>query len=152
MGTEMRFPTNFNSHLEWEDTRFTDRCLQGILNKENPGEFFTEYIQTREGDHWGVKSPFALPFVSTFKTAAERLGHEVKIITAERPYYDTVRSLRSQISDDETFKFARTLQYRLSGSRHVVHSDLTIDITETWLSHETVNEKLAALIGVNTWA
>lgn len=149
MGTEMRFPTNWNSHLEWEDTRFTDRVLQGVIDKENPREFFTEYIKSREGDLFGVKSPFALPFVRTFKTAAQRLGHEVKIITTKRSYYDTVNSLREQISDDETFQFARTLQYRLAGHTRHVHSDLEVPITETWLSPDTVTEKLANLIGVH---
>ena len=152
MGTEMRFPIHPKAHLEFEDTRFTDTCLQGALSQVNPGEFFTEYIQSRDGDRWGVKSPFALPYIRTFKTAAERLGHEVKIITTERPYYDTIKSLREQIADDETFKFARTLQYRLAGYQHRFHADLVVDIKESWLDPQGVHDKLAELIGADTWA
>jgi hypothetical protein len=148
-GTEMRFPTNWDSHLEWEDTRFTDRCLQGALRQEHLGEFFKEYIQSREGDLWGVKSPFALPYVRTFKTAAQWLGHEVRTIVTERPYYETVKSLREQITDDEAFKFARTLQYKLLGHLEHVPSDLTVSIKDSWLDPQGVRDKLERMVIVS---
>jgi hypothetical protein len=153
MGTEMRFPSHPKAHLEWEDTEFTDRCLQGVLRDvENLGDFFHEYIQKREGELWGVKSPFLYPYLSMFKTAAQRLGHEVKIITTVRPYYDTVNSLREQIGDNESFVFARTLQYKLAGYRRHAPADLVVDIKDTWLDPEGVRNQLAQLIGVNIWA
>lgn len=150
MGTQMRFPHNDKGHFDWEDIEFTDACLHAVIGKKNPGEFFTEYIQKRNVDVFGVKSPFALPYVRTFRIAAQRLGHEVKVITTARPYYDTIRSLRQQLPDDSTFKFACTIQGKLEGSWHG-RADLTVDINETWLSPSSVREKVANLIGVDTW-
>jgi hypothetical protein len=151
MGTQMRFPHNSRGQFDWEDIEFTDTCLQGIINNENPREFFAEYIQKRKGDIFGVKSPFVLPFIRTFRTAANRLGHEVKVITTARPYYDTIHSLRQQLPDDDTFRFVCSIQHRLEGCWRG-RPDLTIDINETWLSPTSVREKLANLIGVDTWA
>jgi hypothetical protein len=150
MGTEMRFPTTAKNHLEWEDTRFTDACFKQLIKKHQDsgqiGAFFREYIPSREGESWGCKSPFALPYANTFKIAAERLGHEVKIITTYRPTYDTIHSLRELTEDDDLFYTIRAVQEKLIGNLNTVHTDLQIDIKDTWLSPTSVRESLAQLI------
>ncbi len=150
MGTEMRFPLCKENHLEWEDTKFTDGCFHQLIKKhQNSGQigsFFREYIPSREGESWGVKSPFALPYAETFKITAERLGHQVKIITTHRPIYDTIHSLRNLTEDDKLFHMAREVQEKLIGYLNHIPSDLTIDIKDTWLSPTTVRDNLAQLI------
>lgn len=150
MGTEMRFPSNEKNHLEWEDTKFTDFFFQQAVNKVKDsgkiGDFLREYIPSREGEIWGVKSPFALPFVETFKTAAERLGHKVKIIKTHRPIYDTISSLRRLTDNDDVFYMVRTVQEKLIRCLNQVHADLTIDIKDSWLAPTDVRDRLAKLI------
>lgn len=148
MGETMRFPPG-KAQFDFEDIPFTDFFFQQVVSTVRDsgkiGDFLREYIPNR-GDVFGVKSPFVLPFVETFKTAAERLGHEVKVIKTYRPIYDTIHSLRNLIKDDHVFCTVRAIQEKLINCCDSSHVDLTIDIKETWLSPTDVRERLAQLI------
>ena len=151
MGTQMRFPVSPKAHLEWEDTVFTDAMYSSLLKNTDPSEFMREYIGSRERGTWGVKSPFLLPFVSTFISIAAEFDEEVKFILTKRSYSDTLVSLNTQFGyfeDESLTKHAKEIQQKLLMHWDIASkkADLIVDIEETWNSPERVKEKLLELI------
>ena len=144
MGTLMRFP--INGQDDWEDVEFTDMMLARLSGADlsEKDDFLCrvrQYEQDRRGPHtWGVKSPFALAFVEDIREAVE---DEVKVILTTRPVKDTYASVKKyeHIVDLTGFQ-DQLFQSFLDG----VKSDLTIDISESWTSPDTVETKLRNLI------
>jgi uridine kinase len=98
MGTLMRFPLqNDYAHLEWEDEMFSSNLLAHLLTESfDIDHFFRDYISSRQGEVWGAKSPFLLPYIDEFVEAGEDAGHEVRIVQTAREIDQTIESLKRQ--------------------------------------------------------
>ena len=71
MGTSMRFPfPNPKGQIDFEDIEFTDMMFQrlmgtDLLSEDQFVQRIQDYEESRLEKLWGVKSPFALPFINT---------------------------------------------------------------------------------------
>ncbi len=147
MGTVMRFPlSQSNGQEDWEDVAFTDLMVNraGQLDTRDRKAFLADirlYADRRQKEHsiWGMKSPFALPFV---KDIREVLGDDLRVVLTSRNLTQTYDSLRKQLCLPGIEVLQDVLLEALPG----VKSDIVIDIEESWNSPETVEQKLKALI------
>jgi hypothetical protein len=163
MGEHMRFPAMGPlSHPEWEDEPLSSslaKRLTGQMKPESIRGIFKQYISGRVAVHgalWGVKSPFLLPYMDQWRTAADEVGSgEVIVITTERPYADTVKSLEAQsdymLDPDRTefMEFLMSLQERLATARDELKANCTIDIGDTWAWPRSVAARLASVAGIS---
>ena len=98
MGTYMRMPTaNRHAHCEWEDVSFTEPLYAKLIGADGHlPAFFHDYIKRRSiPAPWGVKSPFALPFIGLLADACKGLGESLTVIVSTREYADTIKSLEA---------------------------------------------------------
>lgn len=144
MGTTMRFPqAKANGQDDWEDIEFTDMMLNRLMgiddsDREDFGLRVKQYELSRDGvPVWGVKSPFALPYVTALREAFEDV---VKVVMTTRDIEQVYRSL------DQQQLGLREIQYQLHSFIDKVSPDLVIDIEESWHSPSTVEQKLQELI------
>lgn len=144
MGTEMRFP--INGQEDWEDVIFTDKMLARLdgrdsTNKKEFIRWLRQYEKARNVvKNWGVKSPFALPFIEDIRKA---FCGELKVILTSRNEADMYASLYRQPVDKLRLL---DLQNQLQTALANVKFDLIIDITESWNNPEAVKIKLQELI------
>lgn len=151
MGTQMRFPHSADAYLEWEDVEFTDKLLYTLLGVhplDQLGPFFMSYVAKRGDGLWGVKSPFLIPYIRMFERACQLEGHQFKLISTERPYHDTIASLRHQFDDDEAFKFAKRIQDKLEMSYRFLktQSNLNITLEDLHVNHSKVDQDITEFI------
>lgn len=143
MGTAMRFPqAQPNGQEDWEDIEFTDFMLNAIIGHNSDDdvlEFMEYYIEKRNainGYLWGVKSPFALPYVQLIRAASDR----VKVIRTTRDTDDTIASLAEQTDLADVLE----IQNILMESRPFV-PNMQIDLSESLDRPEYVKRKLLDL-------
>jgi hypothetical protein len=144
MGTAMRFPlAQENGQDDWEDIAFTDMMLDHLTQKVDKPifEHISGYVTWRRqgSEIWGMKSPFALPFVDAIRNAIE---DEVKVVLCTRAIHETYDSLKAQTSEP----FLIHVQDLLLESLDKVKCDLVIDHSEHSDSPDGVKAKLEALI------
>ncbi len=102
MGTYLRFPIQGDSgDFEWEDAALADPLVAEIAEPndlDRPHRIIDDYVKHRKrvanGKPWGVKTPFLLPFLDHLKSACEEIDEPLVLVLTDRPYADTVRSLR----------------------------------------------------------
>lgn len=152
MGTEMRFPpARETGQDDWEDIKFTDLMLNHLMELDllNNSEFSSEILSYEQGRVretggevpvlWGVKSPFALPYIYTIKEAVD---DEVKVVMTTRDIEDTYKSIKVQTD----LKLMKRIQDSLVEFNDTSKADLVIEIEESWSSPESVKLKLEQLI------
>lgn len=155
MGSELRFSfPGPGGQLDYEDIIFTDKCLATIKGEADIGDlhsFFQNYARDRREQGytiWGVKSPFVLPYVDLFK---RMVGEPVKVIRTIRNVEATYKSLERQVGTMEKQLDVNGILSQMTRVQDMlrtctVDADLTIDITESWTSPESVRDKLIELI------
>ena len=106
MGGYMRFPTqNPLSHMEWEDAQIADPLMLHMLDEEKALDVeacLEGYIRLRrqqaDGEPWGVKTPYLLPFVGELRQACDRLSEKLTLIVTSRDVDAAAESIHRQLS------------------------------------------------------
>lgn len=156
MGSLMQFPAG-DADPDWEDVAFTTTLANGLLAGEKDcRSFFSAYIRARGHGRWGVKSPFALPFVAQFFGAAKDGGHAVRLFLTSRSEHEAKQSLDAKLAHVESAvaERVRGLQRTLAESWQAAHavSDAVFDCDESRKSPDLVRGRLCGLVGGASWA
>jgi hypothetical protein len=145
MGTYMRFP--INGQEDWEDVEFTDmmymRLMGGDATSDDEFEDVLRSYEARRADGldvWGIKSPFALPFVENIRAA---FSGELKVVLTRRSSIGIHTSLSQQPGDTAHLI---NVQNKLIPLPRQTKFDLSINITESWNSPDKVRAKLLEMI------
>ena len=161
MGEHMRFPMlSKASHLEWEDSPFSDMLMFAIKDKwetERVRGLLAAYIKKRtdrHGELWGVKSPYLMPFIGDLQAIADSMGVDMSLVMTHRSHADISKSIRRQVSHLGVEDKAATMEI-LFGFQSQLKTyigqwvpDLTIDIEDTKRSPRDVARKLSHLVGI----
>ncbi len=149
MGTVMRFPSpRENGQEDWEDVWFTDLMLNHMaeLDDQDETDFrldIKDYIESRLGPEvWGMKSPFALPYIEDIRTVCASLDQELRVVLTTRNIDEAYASLATQTR----VRSIKALQDKLVTFLLYANTDLEIAIEDSWHDPDSVKQKLSALV------
>lgn len=169
MGTTMDVPPCSPFHAEWEDRAFQEPMLAGCLSLDpvDTGAI-REYIASRRRhleemrnkflvfSDWGVKTPFALPFLGEIREACESMGEPLRVILMDRPLAEAMESLHRvswaviETERDGVMSMMFSLQHKLADAleKERDRADTVLDSKLVWSYPKCIAERLSNEIGL----
>jgi hypothetical protein len=146
--------------LEWEDADLTIPLASLLAGNQqfDVEDFLRGYLVNRvhQGVPWGVKSPFLLPYLRSFKRIAGELNVPVEVILTRRPLEDTLRSLERKVSHRSRperrrlFRVMSEVQEKIAKRWDEHAGDAHIfDIEATWSDWVGVRSRLREIVGTS---